>query len=285
MAMQLRDIQVSPNGRFIIGATWEKQLLITNALTLETTSFPCDRWDVGGSRVLVADDGARFFTGAYHVHGVTAWRFPGPAELWQRKDLKKVQHLALSSDGALLLASLEGRGTFLLRANSGMGCGHWRGVTSVIPGPEGLFARAGRRLDLCVSDGTVIGAAPRNTFGVLAGAFGASLVCISEAAGPVSFFATASFQEVWRYVPPAGSHVLEVGFRARTNTFVGIQWEYANGGPYRIIELAPSRQAAFDLRVRSADGDVAFCLGAESLYTASGVFESLTSSSEKDVGA
>ncbi len=285
MTERLHDIQISPGGQFIIGASPAKHLLLVNTETLETTGFSCERWDLGGARIAVTDDGSRFYTAAYHVHGVTAWRTSGPLQIWQRKDLKKTQHLALSSDGTRLFASVEGRGTFLLCAESGTDCGHWRGIKTVIAGPGSLYARAGSRLDLCRLDGALIGEASRKTSGVLSAAFGASVVCFSEVCGPVSFFSTASFEEVWRYDPPPGSHVLRVSFRPHTETFIGIQWEYERGGPYRLIEMAPSRRTVTALRSRASDGALAFFRGAEWLFLGSCTVESLSGSEVSTLGA
>ena len=108
----------------MIASTGDGRVAIANIQTRSVGEFECPRWDEGGERLAVSDDGSRFYTAAYYIHGVTAWSAEGPAELWQRKDLRKAQRLGLTHDAAVLFVSVEGRGTFLVRTSNGAGCGH-----------------------------------------------------------------------------------------------------------------------------------------------------------------
>src|SRR5438105_4312543 len=142
----LHDTQTSPNSRHVLAAGEVGHVLLIDTASWRTRRLPCDRWDMGGARLAVSDDAHDVYTAAYHVHGLTAWSVAddGLTERWHRRDLKKVQHLTLSTDGRILVASIEGRGTFLLRTSTGTGCGNWRGVTETFAGHDNLFARSGK---------------------------------------------------------------------------------------------------------------------------------------------
>lgn len=83
--------------------------------------------DFGGRRLAISADGERVVTGAYHRHGVEAWEAETGRRLWQRKDLKKVQHISVILQ-AEIFASLQDAAGVVLNMESGKDVRRIRGV-------------------------------------------------------------------------------------------------------------------------------------------------------------
>ncbi len=76
--------------------------------------------DFGGHRLALCgdDDTPLIVAGAWERHGVNGYA-PDGTHLWQRKDLKRLQHLAPAAGGSLVVAGFESGPAHVLSAESG----------------------------------------------------------------------------------------------------------------------------------------------------------------------
>jgi hypothetical protein len=84
---------------------------------------------------------------------------------------------------------------------------------------------------------------PRASFAALSVAFSRSLVCLSEAGGPVRSLDLSSGRERWRHVPPKGTHFLRVAFSEDSAAFVGVSWPFERGGAILLQRFASDGKA------------------------------------------
>jgi len=78
------------------------------------------------------------------------------------------------------------------------------------------------------------------SFSVISAAFSESLVCISEAGGPVRAFDVRTGVEAWRFTPAKGTHLIRVAFCDALDSFVGVSWPYEKGGEVFLQRFSPA---------------------------------------------
>jgi hypothetical protein len=267
---RVRHIACSWNGSRVAVAECDRRVAVWDILSAEKLSEFDTVLDFGGTRLAITADGERVIAGAYHRYGIACYHASTGALVWHRKDLKKVQHLALSPSGDRVYCGFEARAGRSLDVTTGDDAAKLHGVASVIQspfsdqtfvekksGPAVVYSPAGRR----------IGRIQRTTFGFLSVAFGQDLLLTSESTGPVRCFALPSVQETWRLPPRLGSHALYVHFDEDAQLCQAIMWSYTEGGLYELLRLDPNT-GVLRRRIHLSDSPVyGFCLRGTHLLT------------------
>jgi hypothetical protein len=188
-------------------------------------------------------------------------------------------------DGSGLYAFFDQGPGQLLDAADGRTVGRLRGVRDIAESPFApidLFATA--KLELRTRNGDLRAALDRSTFALLSASFSPSHVATSESGGPVRWFELETGEEIWRYVPKSGNHVLELGYSQSAASFFGVEWPYERGGPKRLL--------CFDLRSKSesvvailgSPSETAFCALGDRLLTSEGILFQLSTGSAREIG-
>ena len=244
---QIRHLAASYSGKILAAAEFERSVHLwdleahTLLKTIETTL------DFGGDRLAMSPDSKTLAVGSYNFYGMAAYSTSTGAELWRRKDLKKVQQVAFSNDSERVLCCREKGSCERLNAGNGKSGQQLRDVRNIFASPHApLYVTSGSRNApyRLQNNESKLASIPRITFAILSVAFSESQVCISEAAGPVRCCAIPTGEEIWRYVPPSGIHFLEIGFCAASECFCGLSWSYGTGGHYFLHCFDPSNGVA-----------------------------------------
>jgi WD40 repeat protein len=271
----IRHLAASHTGDLLAAAEFERVVHLWNLRTGERLRTIDTTLDFGGHRLAVAEDGKTIAVGAYHVHGIAAYSAENGSELWRRKDLKKVQQITFTGDGSRLLCCFERGSCESLNALNGRSGKPLRGVRGAWESPIGpiRFLERSRDYVLANSDGQ-LATISRASFAVLSVAFSDSQFCITEAGGPVRCFAIPSAEEVWRHVPPNGTHFLYVAFSSESRRFVGVSWPYERGGQL-LLHVFDRHSGLPDAVVDvGAASELTFCWAASRLVSSSGsIFE------------
>jgi hypothetical protein len=216
--------------------------------------------------------------GAYQVHGIAAYSAEDGQERWRRRDLKKVQHVTFNGDDSRALCCFDRGPCESLNAATGKSGRSLRGVRGVWESPFGPHRLLERARDYALADFEAPTALiPRITFGILSAAFSPTLVCLSEAGGPVRAFDLSSGAEAWRHTPPKGSHFLRIGFDEASQSFAGVSWPFERGGPVALQRFSPSNGSPQAIAQVGSSVDTEFCLGGSRLVTASGTLYDVAS--------
>jgi len=229
-------------------------------LTLDATL------DFGGDRLAVSNDGRTLVAGAYDRRGITAYSIPEGTELWRRGDLKRVQNVGFAPADSRVLCGFDHRPCEVLVSATGRSGATLRGVRQAWESPFScarFMARSRGQKTNAISavDGTVR-PVPKASFAVLDVAFSPSVICTSEAGGPVRAFDPSTAAELWRRTPSRG-HFLRLAYCDRLGAFVGRSWEHIHcispaTGTSQVILEVPSRETAI------------FCLSGTGLVLTSG---------------
>lgn len=269
----IRHVAAARTGSILAAGEWEHLVHLYDLRTRRLIQSLVTTMDGGGERLAISTDGRILVAGAYLVHGIAAYCAESGRELWRRKDLKKVQHLRFNNDDSRVLCTFNSGPCQSLNLETGKSGKTLRGVRGIWESPFGAvrFIERSRGLDYTIADFEApIATIPRVRFAVLSAAFSPSIVCISEAGGPVRAFDVSTGAEVWRHVPNNGLHFLRLSFCEPQQSFVGISWPYKRGGRMLLERFSPDDGKPCPIAELFPQGEMVFCQHGSLLISASG---------------
>jgi WD40 repeat protein len=227
----IRHLAASRTGSVLAAAEFKQRVYLYDLQTLERAHTLQTTLDFGGRRLAISDDGRTVIVGAYERSGIAAYSGHDGRELWRRKDLKKVQNIHFSADNTRVFCCFDSRPCESLNPATGRSGMSLRAVRAIWESAYAPVRFLVRPRDYAIGDFEApIASIPRVSFYVLSADFSPTLVCVTEAGGPVRAFDTSSGAEVWRHTPAQGTHFLQVAFCAGLRSFVGVSWPFERGG-------------------------------------------------------
>ncbi|PZR37652.1 MAG: hypothetical protein DI538_11970 [Azospira oryzae] len=230
---QIRHIATSFNGPVIALAEFEKKVQIIDINSMGTIAEFDTILDFGGRRLAIAENGKICVCGCWERHGIGAYDTATGKLIWQRKDLKKVQHIQiLRADETKVFTSFATGASRIIDINTGVDI-------DKISGAQLLFNSKYASVDI-IDKSSKIQVVERGTgktklniqrqsFGTLDIAFSESSVAISEAAGPLSCYNIHGFgKPLWRLPMDKDGHLLRICYNEQLNMFVGVSLSYTS---------------------------------------------------------
>ena len=208
--------------------------------------------DFGGERLAVLPgDFPLTIVGSWDK-GVQAYDATSGRALWSRRDIKHVQELCDLSTSELLSVGIgtDEEGYHIVDAVNGKTIYTFPRVRKVFPHPkQGIYLFVTREY-LFVSTLTTQPAwkVKLRSFAVLDAAFSDDALIYSESAGSVycvDFFG----HELWSCSKLPQRHMLELTWQEDGEKWLGIEWDYENGGPKRLVEIGPERRPKYLLNL------------------------------------
>lgn len=282
----IRHIATSYDGPLVAAAEFERYVQIwdfesqTQVSEFETTL------DFGGRRLAISPDGKHCAVGAYHVHGIALYSTNDGAELWRRKDLKKVQKIRASVDGQRLWCGFEGKSFQPLNMGTGRSKPSMRGVKDIFESVYDdvmIVDRKRRDFKLVNGDDKQIATLPRTTFAALDFAFAPQQIAVSESGGAISCYDINGGQRLWKHDPGNGVHALDLAYNEITGTFAAITWPYQQGGQHQLVSLhAETGEPESTFPIDGAH-EFAFCSKGSTLISSDGKLRSTANGEVYDV--
>jgi outer membrane protein assembly factor BamB len=236
----IRHLATSRSGKVVAAARFESTVSIWNLETQTKQSEFETILDFGGTRLAIDAEGKRCVAGAYHIHGIACYRADTGAVLWQRKDLKKVQRIAILPSQSEIACGFEGGLLQILSMRNGKTLQKVRGCRQLHVSPfEPVQLADKAQLTLETLDGSLIRRFGRESFATLSVVFGHGAVAVSEAAGPTRCFETISGELLWRYAAPKGRHSLNLGYNVEQRRFLGLEWPFQRGDTMTLLVFTP----------------------------------------------
>ncbi len=266
-----RNVVASSTGNRVILGAWEHSAVVIDLTTGSASNKLETTFDAGGERLALSDELDALLAAAYHIHGLALYCCRTGREQWRRKDLKKVQRIALSADGLIAYCGREGAPLSAVDLRSGE-------TVQTVRGARGLYESRFESLRfvdatkpyLSRLHGSQKALIDRMTFAFLDVCFGPGLVVLSESGGPVRCVDTASGKELWRYRPMAGRHVLHLGYQVSGPYFLGVEWSYVAGGSKCLIRWSPTDGTVVDTMILGQPADCCFGLDGEVVVLSDG---------------
>jgi WD40 repeat protein len=274
-ATAIRQLATSWRGSIIAAGEFERTIHLYDLSTQERIRTIDTTLDFGGRRLAISNTGRTIIVGAYRRHGIAAYSGESGGELWRRKDLKKVQHIEFNGDASRVLCCFDSAPCESLNAETGKSGRTLREVRGAWESPYTAVRFIARTRDYAIADPEgPLASIPRVSFGVLSVAFSGSLVCVSEAGGPVRALDLSSGAERWRHTPK-GTHFLRVAYVDSAGAFVGVSWPFERGGAMLLQRFEPDGRAVVIAEIVQT-AVMEFASKGEHLVTSAGiVYESL----------
>jgi hypothetical protein len=275
----IRTIRTARNAPIAATAFFERTVQIWDWKTGDRLSELDTVFYFGGYRLTVSPAGETCIAANWKKGqrgGVACYETRSGRKIWHRTDLRQVQGLRFSSQDDAVWCIFGDRPVQRLDAKTGSTVETLRTIQDVVDSPF-----SAHRLQLRRTGFQIVGSesvsVPRLTPAMLAAAFSPDSLCLSEACGPVRCLEVESGRERWRYLPPAGHHVLAVSSQG-DQSFCCVQWGYSRGGRPTLIRLAYDTGKCTEVCSLDSWGD-ACCFGADVVITSSGDVVSLSKES------
>ena len=244
----------TPGAPWFATGEWERAVEVWSIPDRRLVSAFETVLDFGGRRLALADDPPIVIAGAYHRHGICGYDAITGEQLWERKDLRRVQTLE-PLPGNRVAAGFSDKSLHLLSAATGETLTKIRGVAE-------MYSRAGHALGLGVGHsgagwagvyrldtGKRLWKEDLASFTALHAAVGPEALVISEVGGPVRCFDHEGIEQ-WRWQPPRGEHVTRLVWSESLNRFCGVLHPYkTKRSPAALVTLdgAGSLESAVEL--------------------------------------
>lgn len=234
----IRHIATSFNGQTVALAEFEKRVQIFDIDTLQVLSEFDTILDFGGQRLVISENGHICICGCWERHGICAYEAQTGKLIWQRKDLKKVQHIQiLYTDNNKLFAQFEVGASRVIDINTGLDI-------EKIPGVKYLFNSKYLPIDIIDKSNkiqikdretkNIKASIERQSFATLDLGIADNCFAISESGGPLSCYDIKSAQLKWRIPVDEDGHYLRLSYNEELNTFIGVSWPFMKGGNKKI---------------------------------------------------
>lgn len=181
-------------------------------------------WDGGGNRVCFSRDGAHIYVGCYDVHGLACYEVTSGKEVWRRKDLKSVQHVAVSPGNGFVFCGRETGASHVVEAGTGKTMLNPRGAKEVWFSPIDDHALVdlgkGREIEIHRPLGTRVGKFARLSFGIVSAAFSQASVALAETGQSLRAIGLRDFVQVWQ-LPTDDAHTCKaLAYSQRRDAFM-----------------------------------------------------------------
>jgi hypothetical protein len=275
--MVIHEFSSSRIGPLVAAGSFRKTVAIWNAETAQKLAELNTVLGGGGHRLLLSSDGACCLAADYSRLGVACYHSVDGREVWHRRDLRKVQRLSLTRDGCAIYCEGEKRFTHQLDLQSGETRSTLQGVKEITESPwapivfcERVAYRSEGKFSLLTDDGLQVAQIHASTDDgvILHAAFSPKELCISEMNGPVRFFNAESGEELRRYAPTPGCHVLKVEYSDSNGKFFGVEYDCYKHVPMKLLRFEEGGEATVIREI--AQGACAFCMARDYLITVDG---------------
>lgn len=230
----IRHISTSFGGQFVGLAEYEKRVQIFDLNSMQAITEFDTILDFGGKRLVISEDGQICICGCWARHGICAYEAKTGKLLWQRKDLKKVQHIqTLYADNSKFFAQFEVGASRIFDIHTGLDIEN-------VSGAKCFFNSKYLEIDIIDKSSKIqivdretrkikanIG---RQTFATLDLDIADNCFAISESGGPLSCYDIQSGQLKWRIPVSEDGHFLRISFNDELDTFLSVSWPFMKGG-------------------------------------------------------
>lgn len=197
--LKVRHISISEQKPHVALGAFERQVEVWNYQSGQRVSAFDTVLSFGGQRLAISKDGDRVLAAAWARYGLACYDAETGKLIWQRRDLKKVQAITLSKDGASAFCGIDSRPCLSIAISNGIEHRSFRGARHRVESSNSEFAVVDRaRPEVFGPDGRRRFKIVRTTFAVLAWAICSQSLLLSEAGGPVRCLDLPTGEELWR---------------------------------------------------------------------------------------
>lgn len=179
-----RHVVPSSTGRRALFGAFEHAVVVRDLVGGAQSAGFATTFDSGGRRLALSDQLDGVLAAAYHVHGLAFYSCGTGRELWRRRDIKKVQHITLSSDGFTAYCGRDGASLTVVDLRTGETTRTVRGARALHDSRyDSVQFLDGTRPQLIDRVGHRRFQVHRTTFGFLDVTFAPGLLALSEQGG------------------------------------------------------------------------------------------------------
>lgn len=133
----IRHLAITDESSIVAAGLFEKTVQIWSWKTGKQLGEFETMLDFGGKRLALTPDGSSCVVGAYGqrgrgARGLAAYSIPDGRVLWNREDIRHIQHVSMSGSGKEIYCGVEGSSAHIVDAASGESIRRVRGAIKII---------------------------------------------------------------------------------------------------------------------------------------------------------
>nr|WP_295934629.1 hypothetical protein [uncultured Dyadobacter sp.] len=267
----IRHIATSRNGKVIAVAEFERRVQIIDIDNLTVISEFDTILDFGGRRLAISEDGLICLCGSWDRYGICAYETSTGKLIWQRKDLKKVQHIQnLSAHTDQVFAQFEMGPSRSLDIYTGAEIQKFPGIEYLVDAKDVPIDVIGKGRSILVLDRLTrktIASVPTRSFAILDIVISDDSFLVSESGGPLSCYDISTGAYKWRIPANKDGHFLRACFHPILEEFVGVSWPFLNGGNKKLKCIDKNTGEITNELVIDCPVETEFALSGQALVT------------------
>jgi hypothetical protein len=246
----IRHIATSFNGNRIAIAEFESRVQVLDLETLMPVSEFETILSYCGRRLAISEDGQKCVCGSWERHGIIGYDANTGEQLWQRKDLKKVQNIQLVRTNHILIFTHFAKGiSRFLDINTGEDAESLKGTAHFYQNKYSTHAILDKLSGIEITEYPSFKRRvkiERQSFATLDIANSRNSILISESGGPLSCYHINTGEILWRHEVDRFGHYLRLSFIEKLDTYLGICWPFQTGGDKLLRTFEPSSGRILD---------------------------------------
>lgn len=224
----IRYMKAADECGVLVSALFERKVYVWDTAARGLISICDTDLDAGGERLAISADGAHLYVGSYTSQSLDCFEVHSGKIMWRRQGIGEVQFVRFNSYTKSVQCGVEGPRTLVLNAFDGSTVEEYSKTEWFVEDQQlGARLHIGKPLQLHRRNQKSMNLS-NESFAVLTADFGADSIAVSESGGAVRCHSIDDGREIWRYVPRAGHHVLELVYMRTHGKFYAVEWHYSS---------------------------------------------------------
>lgn len=238
---EIRYISTPFEGQIIALAEFEKAVQVIDLSTFSTISEFDTVLSFGGRRLAISEEGNICVAGAWARHGICGYETNSGKLIWQRKDLKKVQHIQTTrTDKNRIFAQFEIGASRFIDINTGADIEKINGAILFFESkfvPINIVDKSTKIEIIERNTKRMICKVERQSFATLDTAILPDSFVVSEAGGPLSCYDIFTGQLKWRRRLNEDGHYLKIAYNEKLEQLIGVTHSFMAGGNKKLHRI------------------------------------------------
>jgi outer membrane protein assembly factor BamB len=229
----IRHMATSYAGPTMALAEFEKRVQILDLNNWQVIAAFDTILDFGGRRLAISEDGGILICGCWERYGICAYETRTGKLIWQRKDLKKVQHIqALHADKGKFFAQFAIGASRTFDIYTGADNDKITGADFYFESRFDAIDVVDKSSKIQIADRQTRKATiniPRQSFATMDIAIADNSFAVGESAGPLCCYDIRSGRMKWK-IASGKEHYMRLCFNQQLDKYLGVSWSYGKGG-------------------------------------------------------
>lgn len=220
MKLKLEELYSSENGKYIVGGSNTEEAFIWNIGNKELLNRFKIKFDCGGNRLAIDNDGKHIASAEYSKGGVTLYSVETGEETWNLKQISIIRNIRFIGNKEILAVTSNDGIVYWVNVNGGDIFGSMNNCKKILDNIEDLMISIDNSNELIFNDKHL------NIKGnYLAGTITSQGVVVSKSGGGLYCFDNDG-NSIWNQNNSKNEHIIKLAYKKCSNYICGLIYKY-----------------------------------------------------------